>query len=168
MLRSSLDRYPIGGLTALHDAVIEGLGHLAEAANQKRVLVVLSDGDDNASRQSRANMMYRAAQSNALIYTIWTGDVASRRGNPGLLRRLATGNGGLAYMPKSERDVVSAFGTVATNIRRGYSIGYAPTKTAADGEYRHVKVVARAGGKQLSVRARDGYIAADAHDEIQR
>jgi VWFA-related protein len=59
-IMASLVRYPAGGRTALYDGVIEALAHIEGASNQKRVLVILSDGDDNASGQSRANMLYRA------------------------------------------------------------------------------------------------------------
>jgi VWFA-related protein len=163
MLEASFQRFPAGGMTALHDAVIEGLAHLEESSNQKRVLVILSDGEDNASRQPEKNMLYRAARSNALIYTIWTGDVSNRHGNPGLLRKLARENGGVAYRPETEREVVDAFGTIADNIRRVYSIGYVPTNSAKDGTFRRVKVLVHASGRQLRVRARDGYMAPD-HD----
>ena len=159
LLHESLIRRPMGGRTALHDAVVEGLAHLEESTNQKRVLLVLSDGDDNASQQSASNMLYRASQSSALIYTVWTGDLISGPGNAKLLDRLATRNGGLAYKPKSDTDVVRAFTTIAANIRQGYSIGYVPTNLSADGKYRKVKVLVRTRGRSLSVRARDGYTA---------
>jgi VWFA-related protein len=161
LLLSALGQRPPGGLTALHDAVIEGLSHLAEASHTKRVLVVLSDGKDNASQLSESNMLYRASQSSALIYTIWTGDLAQDRGNPRLLRALAQRSGGVAYAPRDEREVVTAFRQVAANVRRGYSIGYTPTNTANDGSYRHVKVLLNVPGRKLSVRVRDGYIAPD-------
>jgi Ca-activated chloride channel family protein len=150
-----------GGLTAVHDAVIEGLSHLTTSSNQKRVLVVLSDGKDNASRLSESNMLYRASQSSAIIYTIWTGDLAQDRGNAGLLKRLARETGGVAYQPKSERDVVDAFGEVAGTIRRSYTIGYTPTNSTADGSYRQVRVDVHTGGRRLTTRARQGYIAPD-------
>jgi VWFA-related protein len=159
LLSSAFARFPPGGLTALHDAVIDGLAHLAEASHQKRVLVVLSDGDDNASHASESDMLYRAAQSNALIYTIWTGDVTADRGNPRLLRTLAQRSGGVAYGPRSERETVSAFAEVAGNVRRGYSIGYTPSNGAADGTYRHVTVIVKASNRTVNVRTRDGYIA---------
>jgi Ca-activated chloride channel family protein len=161
LLLSALSRYAAGGLTALHDAVIEGLSRLAESSNQKRVLVVLSDGDDNASQRSESDMLYRAAQSNALIYTIWAGDVAQSRGNPGLLRTLARRTGGVSYAPGTERKTVEAFAEVAANIRRGYTIGYTPTNSARDGSYRHIKVLVQAPGRKVSVRVRDGYVAPD-------
>lgn len=161
LLLSALGQRQPGGLTALHDAVIEGLSHLAEASHTKRVLVVLSDGKDNASHLSESNMLYRASQSSALIYTIWTGDIAQDRGNPRLLRTLAQRTGGVAYAPRDEREIVNAFRQVATNVRRGYSIGYTPTNTANDGSYRHVKVLLDVPGRKLSVRVRDGYFAPD-------
>ena len=150
-----------GGMTALHDAVIDGLAHLAKARNQKRALVVLTDGDDNASTQSQSNMLYRASQSNAVIYTIWTGNLMPDEGNPKLLRRLAERSGGVAFTPRNEHEVVKAFAEIAGNIRRGYTISYAPKNTVNDGSYRKVTVVARAPGRRLTVRCRDGYTAPD-------
>jgi VWFA-related protein len=150
-----------GGMTALYDAVIDGLAHLARARNQKRALVVLTDGDDNASTQSESNMLYRASQSNAVIYTIWTGNLLPDDGNPRLLRRLAERSGGVAFTPRNEQEVVKAFTEIAGNIRRGYTISYAPKNSANDGTYRKVTVVARAPGRRLTVRCRDGYTAPD-------
>ena len=140
--------------------MIEGIEHLHEASHQKRVLVVLSDGDDNASMNSEEAMLERAARSDALIYTISTAELVSEDGNSRLLKKLAQRSGGVTYTPKTERAVVEAFREIAGNIRRGYSIGYVPTNTVRDGRYRRVKVSVRAPGyKNLSVIARDGYLA---------
>jgi len=159
-IEAAVSRFPPGGKTALHDAVIEGIEHLQEASHQKRVLVVLSDGDDNASMNSEDVMLQRAARSDALIYTISTAEL-SNEGNSGLLKKLAQRSGGVTYTPKTEREAVEAFREIASNIRRGYSIGYVPTNTVHDGRYRRVKVSVRAPGyKNLSVIARDGYLAA--------
>ena len=168
LLEASLLRYRPGGMTALHDAVIEGLGRLEESTNQKRVLVVLSDGEDNASHQSESNMLYRAARSSAIIYTIWSGDVSTEHGDPGLLRKLATRSGGVAYAPETESEVVTAFTRIAESIRRVYSIGYAPTNGARDGSYRRVKVLVHAGGRQLRIRVREGYTAPDDANAVAR
>jgi Ca-activated chloride channel homolog len=168
MILASLARFPAGGRTALYDAVVDALAHIEQARNQKRVIVVLSDGDDNASRQSEANMLYRASRSQALIYTIHTGDLSSDMGNPKVLRKLAAGNGGVAYQPRTEKDVVDAFAAVGRNIRRGYSIGYVPTNQKADGSYRRVRVAARMPGRSLSVRVREGYTAEDADATTSR
>jgi VWFA-related protein len=156
----AVTRFPPGGKTALYDAVIEGLEHLQEASHQKRVLVVLSDGDDNASMQSADTMLERAARSDTLIYTISTAELMGE-GHSGVLKKLAQRSGGVTYTPKSERAVIEAFREIAGNIRRGYSIGYVPTNSVHDGRFRRIKVSVRAPGhKNLSVIARDGYLAA--------
>lgn len=160
LVQASLQRHPPGGKTALHDAVVAGLEHLQEATHQKHVLVVLSDGDDNASRHSADDMLKRARRSSALIYAISTADLDSNVGNHRLLRKLADVTGGVTYRPRTEAEVVTAFKEIAENIRRGYSLGYVPTNTTHDGRYRRVKVTVRAPGlKNLSVSARDGYLA---------
>ena len=159
-IEAGVNRYAPGGQTAFHDAVIAALEHLQEASHQKRVLVVLSDGDDNASQHSSDIMLERAARSDALIYTVSTADLDTSVVKPRLLKKLAELSGGAAYTPDSDEDVVDAFMSIAENIRRGYSIGYVPTNTSPDGRFRRVKVTVRAPGfKNLSVSARDGYLA---------
>jgi Ca-activated chloride channel homolog len=159
-IEAAVTRFQPGGKTALHDAVIDGLEHLQEASHQKRVLVVLSDGEDNASVHSDDVMVERAVRSDALIYTVSTARLGAEVGRPGLLRRLARTSGGVAYSPRDERAVIDAFREIAGNIRRGYRIGYVPTNTARDGRFRRVKVSVRAPGqKNLTVIARDGYLA---------
>ena len=157
-LVASLQRFPAGGMTALYDAVIAGLKHLETATHQKRVLVVLGDGEDNASRSSREDMLAAATASNALIYTVAKRDTRSGAGgDAGLMRRLAAVSGGIAYFPSTEQDVVEDFGEIAGNIRRGYSIGYEPP-SAGDGRYHRVKVMVRVAGRSnLRAHARDGY-----------
>jgi len=160
LVRSTLTRFPVGGRTALHDAVVAGLEHLEEASHQKRVLIVLSDGKDNASRLSEEDMLQRAARSDAIIYTVSTERLGSVASNPRLLRKLADASGGAALFPRTERGVVEAFTEIAGNIRRGYSIGYVPSNTAHDGTYRRVRVMVRMPGlNNLTVNARDGYLA---------
>jgi Ca-activated chloride channel family protein len=162
MVQASLRKVAPGGKTAFHDAVIAGLSHIEQATHQKHVLIALSDGDDNASRYSEQQMFARAASSNALIYTISTAGLDPGVGNQRLLKRLAERTGGVTYQPKNEQDVVAAFGEIAANIRRGYSLGYVPTNSATDGRFRKVSVSVRGRGlKNLQVSARDGYVASD-------
>ena len=163
LLHGALATYRPGGRTALHDAVIAGLEHLELATHQKHVLVVLSDGEDNASRYSEDEMIERARESNAIIYTVSN---ANRRigmpGNPGVLRKLADVSGGVAYFPSSDEKVVENFDELAGNIRRGYSIGYVPAASRQSDEYRRVKVTVSAPGRGgLSARTRDGYRTTD-------
>ena len=157
---ASLTRFAPGGKTAFYDAVIAGLEHLLEASHQKRVLVVLSDGEDNASQHAEEDMLERARRSDALIYVVSTAELGTGIGNPRGLKKLAEISGGVAYQPESEQEVVDAFGEIARNIRRGYRIGYQPTNTTHDGRYRRVRVMVRAPGhRNLTVSARDGYLA---------
>jgi len=163
-LVASLARFTPGGKTALYDAVIAGLEQLDKGAYQKHVLVVLSDGGDNASEHTEKEMLQRVEASSALIYTIVDPDVFTPgEGNRGVLRRLAKLSGGLAYFPKSERQVVENFTEIAGNIRRGYSIGYAPGSGSHEHDRPHrLKVTVRVPGRSdLSVRVRNGYAESD-------
>jgi VWFA-related protein len=160
IVEASFRRFPAGGMTAVHDAVVAGLEHLEEASHQKRVLILLSDGKDNASRHAEDDMVQRAVRSDAIIYTVSTGRLAPASSNPSLMRKLAEVSGGVAFFPRSEEQVVAAFREVADNIRRGYSLGYVPTNATRDGRYRRVEVNVRVPGRDnLTVRARDGYLA---------
>jgi VWFA-related protein len=159
LLRTAVARYWAGGMTALHDAVIAGVDHLERATHQKRVLVVLSDGKDNASRHTRDEMLDRVRRSNAIVYTV--SNAARRIGgdaDPRALRRLAEAGGGVAYFPDSDDEVVESLDDIAGNVRRGYLIGYVPRNAAHDGKFRRVKVVVRAAGRgRLTARSREGY-----------
>jgi VWFA-related protein len=160
LLQASTAAIPAGGQTALYDAVIAALDHLQKAERQKHVLVVLSDGEDNASRRSEDEMMRRAAQSNALIYAVSTARLDTSVGNERLLRKLARSSGGELYTPRTERDVIGAFGEIGGKIREGYTLGYVSTNAAHDGSYRKLIVRVLAPGMRAPVvHVRDGYVA---------
>jgi Ca-activated chloride channel family protein len=160
MLRSAFAAMKPGGKTALHDAVIEALDRVEQANHQKHVIIVLSDGEDNASRHTRKEMYDRAVRSNVMIYTVATDDgLRGGSADPNVLRRLAKIGGGLSYFPRANTDVVDAFTEIARNVRRGYSIGYTPSNTSRDGAFRRVRVAVRVPGRKLTVRCRDGYTA---------
>jgi VWFA-related protein len=167
LLDAALARFRAGGRTALHDAVIAGLDHLGTASHQKRVLVVLSDGEDNASAHSEDEMIERVRSSSAIVYTVSNGNGrAGLGGNARLLRKLAEVSGGVAYFPDTDRKVVETLDRVAASIRRGYLIGYVPSNTLHDGTYRSVKVIVHTPGqKNLRVRSRDGYRAHNHPDD---
>jgi len=163
-LQASLQRFPAGGKTALYDAVIEGLDQLDRGSYQKHVLVVLSDGGDNASRHTEQEMLDRVEMSSAIVYTVVDPDVFTPgEGDRDVLKRLAKLSGGVAYFPKNSRDVVRDFEEIAGNIRRGYSIGYVPAAAQHVHNQTHrVKVLVRAPGhKGLSVRVRREYMESE-------
>jgi Ca-activated chloride channel family protein len=160
LLQASVAAIPAGGQTALHDAVIAGLDQLDTAERQKQVLVVLSDGEDNASRHSESDMLRRAERSNALIYAVSTARLDTAVGNERLLRKLARSTGGELFTPRTERDVVAAFADIGGTIRQGYTIGYVPTNSAHDGSYRKLIVrVLVPGMRPPAVHVREGYLA---------
>ena len=159
-LVQALNDVPAYGTTALYDAVEAGLAHARYANRGKKVLIVISDGGDNASHCRLPQVLADAERSDVLIYTIGLFDENDGDQNPGVLRKLARATGGEAFFPAETADVVSICGRIAEDIRQQYTIGYAPTNPKLDNTYRTIKVKASAPHRgRLIVRARAGYIA---------
>jgi Ca-activated chloride channel homolog len=152
---------PATGQTALYDAIAKGLEELQAGTRDKKVLLVISDGGDNASmRSSLTQVVNMAERSSVIIYTIGIFDKDDPDRNPGVLKRLAQATGGEAFLPDRFSEVVAICGRIARDIRHQYTIGYVPINPARDGAYRAIRVLARAKGHdRLSVRTRTGYIA---------
>jgi len=149
---------PAGGETALYDAITRGLEELRAGNRNRKVLIVVSDGGDNASARSLTQVMKLGGQSSAAIYTVGIFDEEDPDRNPRVLKRLAARTGGEAYLPKELSEVTAICERIARDIRHQYTIGYVPSNPARDGTYRSVRVVAR--GREhdrLSVRTRTGY-----------
>jgi len=161
VLERAIMAKPIRGQTALYDAVAKGLDELQAGSRDKKVLVVVSDGGDNASRRTLDQVMKLAEESTAVIYTVGVFDRDDPDQNPGVLHRLARATGGEAFLPAELDDVVAICERIARDIRHQYTIGYVPGNAARDGSYRAIRVLARTSGQgKLSVRTRTGYIAA--------
>jgi len=159
-LQVALSRVDPDGETALYDAVAVALEHLKTGNRDKKVLIVVSDGGDNASQHKLADIMALVAQSNAIIYTIGIFDDQDADRNPGVLKRLAKETGGEAFLPSSLAEVAPICERIARDIRNQYTIAYAPTNKKRDGTYRVIQVRASAPDhKRLSVRTRTGYVA---------
>ena len=160
--RSSMARAIVAhGMTAIYDAVIEGLRRVGSGALTRQVLIVISDGDDNASATSGEEVLAQVRESDAMIYTVVLTDPLTRDGDPRFLRRLAQATGGEAHAPRRVDDVPAAFERISRDIRSAYTLAYAPAHHRSDDGERHrraVRVYVRAkDGRVLSVRARDGY-----------
>jgi VWFA-related protein len=158
-LEAAILQAPATGQTALYDAVAAALERLQTSAQEKKVLIVISDGGDNASAHSLSGVLKMAGQSSAAVYAIGIFDGDDADQNPDVLGRLARATGGEAFFPGRLDEVVAICEQIARDIRNQYTIGYAPTGAAQPGVYRAIRVVAggAAYGK-LSVRARSGYI----------
>ena len=159
-LEYAITSVPVGGQTALYDAIAKALEELQAGSRDKKVLIVISDGGDNKSAQSLAQLMKLAGQSDAVIYTIGLYDETDPTRNLGMLRRLAQATGGVAYFPEEASELVAICERIARDIRHQYTIGYVPTNLSGDGAAHAIRVVARGkGNKSLTVRTRTSYIA---------
>ncbi len=151
------------GRTALYDAIVAGLEMLARGEHERKVLLVVSDGGDNASQTTFDEVRTRSAISNVTIYTIGLTDPdpTATEANPKRLRELADLTGGEAFSLRDARQVSGVTRQIAGDIRVAYTIAYMPTNTAHTGSLRRVRVDVRApDGRRVFARARTGYIAA--------
>jgi VWFA-related protein len=150
-------------MTALYDAIAFAVRRVEGRAAQKKVLLVISDGADNASRTTLDEVLTLARHGDAVIYSVGLFDPLERHGGRNVLRQLARETGGLSFFPQEPGDLVSILERVALEIRSGYTIGYHTANAALDGSYRRLRVVVRPPpGTRVDVRARDGYLAGHA------
>lgn len=158
-LGSALAALRPDGRTALYDALTEGLDHLARGSRPRKVLVVISDGGDNASQATLERVLTRARDSNAVIYTIGIFDDQDFDRNPGVLKSLARTTGGERFLPHSPGELLQVCERIAREIRSGYTIGYVPPDR--DGAYHRVRVqIDPSPSRGSTVRTRPGYFAA--------
>jgi Ca-activated chloride channel family protein len=162
-LEAALATIITSGQTALYDALDAALEHLKKGSRDKKVLIVISDGGDNASKQKLAQVMALARQSDAIIYTIGLFDEQDDDRNPRVLKQLAAETGGEVFLPESIKDAVPVCERIARDIRNQYTIAYVPTNRRQDGTFRTIEVRAvktgSAGRGRLSIRTRPGYRA---------
>lgn len=156
-LRSALSRIGTRGKTALYDAVAHALDYLERGRHDEKVLIVLSDGGDNASATTFERLAAKAAASAAVIYTVGLFAADDPDANPGVLKKLAGMSGGDAFMPGDIGEVVTILERIAREIRTAYSIGYVSTNTKRDGTFRKLRVSVRRSGRNIRVRHREGY-----------
>jgi Ca-activated chloride channel homolog len=157
-LEAAILKAPVTGQTALYDAVGVALQRLQAGSRDKKALIVISDGGDNASALTLPHILNKAGQSSAIVYTIGIFAEGDDR-NPDVLRRLARATGGAAFFPALD-EVVATCERIARDIRNQYTIGYVSTNTAQSSAYRRIRVVARSASKSnLAVRTRSGYFA---------
>jgi VWFA-related protein len=153
---------PTQGQTALYDAVDAALQQLQTSGREKKVLIVISDGGDNASKHKLGEVLKRVEESSAVVYTIGIFENDDPDKNPDVLRRLAHITGGEAFFPHELSEVVAICERIAHDIRNQYTVGYVSSNVAQPGAYRSIKLVARAAGKgKLSVRTRAGYMVGE-------
>ena len=165
-LRTALLKITASGQTALYDAIAVALDHLKQGTNDKKYLIVVSDGGDDASRHSLSDILTLARSSNVAIYSVGIVNENFSDENPGVLRKLSKVTGGEFFLPESVPEVIDTLKIIARDIRQQYTLGYVPDNQAADGKFRNIRVTASApDGRKLSVRTRAGYLAPAAPPE---
>jgi len=163
-LKEALERIDSRGSTALRDAVIGSLDHLKKGTKDKKVLLLVTDGEDNASHNSLERTLREIQKTDTVIYTIGLlgseGKKEAKRAKK-VLQEIAAASGGVAYFPESVDDVHNICEQVAHDIRNQYILAYYPTNTNRDGTFRavSVEVIPPRGRGKLIARTRNGYYA---------
>jgi Ca-activated chloride channel family protein len=163
-LKEALERIDSRGSTALYDAVIGSLDHVKKGAKDKKVLLVVTDGEDNTSHNSLEKTVREIQKTDTVIYTIGLLSEESKKNAKRARRALediAKASGGLAFFPENVDDVRSICEQVAHDIRNQYTLAYYPTNTKRDGTFRtvQVEVIPPRGRGKLTARTRNGYYA---------
>jgi VWFA-related protein len=158
-LRQALWNNPAEGMTALYDGILDSLRQLEQGKQDKKSLVVITDGGDNASSHNFKNVVEAVQSTRATIYTVGVFDEEDPDRNPGLLRRLAGISGGVAYLPKNLEELPEICRGIAKDIRNRYTIGYVPVRTNDKSSLRSIKVsITDAGSQKFIVHARTSYL----------
>ncbi len=161
-LDEGLTKIDSRGGTAMRDAVLMSMDHVKQKAKRdKKVLLVITDGDDNSSANSLEKLVREAQQSEVLVYAIGLlTEEAQREAKRAkrALDNLTEATGGQSYYPKELGEVDKIAQKVAHEIRNQYVIAYSPANQTLDGSFRQIKVTAT-GPNRPTVRTRSGYYA---------
>lgn len=165
-LREALEKVEARGGTALYDALVASSVYMKDHAKlQKKVLFVVTDGEDNASRESLEEAVRRLQEENGpAVYAIGLlGEEKQRRARRAL-ETIAQRTGGISFFPRTLDEVDAISSSVAHDIRNQYTIGYKPSTPKSVGGYRAIRVEAKAKGYgKLTVRTRSGYYPGQEH-----
>jgi Ca-activated chloride channel homolog len=162
-LKEALEKIDARGGTALYDAVVASADHLKQNARlEKKVIFVVTDGEDNASSETLEQAVKQLQLENGpSVYAIGIlGDEEHPKRARKALQIIADHTGGIAFFPKTLDEVDAISKTIANDIRNQYAIGYKPTNPKKPGDFREIRVEAKAKGHgKLVVRTKSGYYA---------
>ncbi len=149
------------GETAMRDALLLGIEHLRHAAKKdKKVLLVVTDGEDNSSVETLPHLVQAAHQADVILYGVGLLSAeessSAERARKELAELTAT-TGGRAWFPADVAEIQRITPEIAHEVRNQYIVGYSPTNQAADGAFRKVRVDVALPG--VTVRTRSGYYA---------
>jgi Ca-activated chloride channel homolog len=161
-MEEALDHMETKGGTAMRDAISMSMDYLkGKAKKDKKVLVIVTDGNDNTSNINLEELMRKAQQSDVLIYSIGIlSEEEPREAKKAkhALHDLAVASGAMDYYPKDLEEVDKEVPEIAHEIRNQYTLAYSPLNPALDGTYRKITVTVNAPGRPV-VRSRNGYYA---------
>jgi VWFA-related protein len=148
------------GKTALFDAVSAGVDYAARGSRAREVLVVISDGGDNASAIGFDDLVRKAEASNVVIYAVALADPnGGGHEESRTLQQLADATGGRMFKPSAPKDIDAALQAIGRDVRHAYTLAYAPA-AQGDGAFHRLAVTVRStDGKILVARTRAGYRA---------
>ena len=152
--------------TALYDAVYLGLERVTRGSHQKKAMLIISDGQDNASRYNFGEVRRLMKESDVVTYAVGILDKGDASGALGLqgqafLDELSSVTGGKSFYPQTDVEMDEIFERIALELRHQYSVGYTPKDFQPDGKWRKVKIKVKPprGLPRLTVRGREGYFA---------
>lgn len=152
--------------TALYDAVYLGIERVTRGSHQKRALMIISDGQDNASRYNFGEVRRLMKESDVVTYAVGIMDGGDMSGSLGMqgqafLDELTSVTGGKSFYPQTDVEMDEIFERIALELRHQYSIGYTPKDFQPNGKWRKVKIKVKPprGMPRLTVRGREGYYA---------
>jgi Ca-activated chloride channel homolog len=157
--RALTDVFAPAGRTALFDAIDGGLRYVLKGSRERRALVVLSDGGDNASHTGFTGALISTQASNTVVYTVALVGAVDSEVDPRTLARFAETSGGAAFAPRDIAGVERAFQRIAQDIRHSYTIGYERANGGRPGFHRIHVDVRSPDGRKLLTRTREGYHA---------
>jgi Ca-activated chloride channel homolog len=157
-LSKAFSRLRTIGETALYDALVVAIEHLRKSPLQRKAILLISDGGDNASRHTLDQVVNLAGQSNAVIYTIGVFDESDEDKNPRVLKHLATLTGGQFFTPTRLSELPGICKRIADDIRSQYVLAYAPPNRTDNSSFHKIQVSVKAPHhSRLHVRTREGY-----------
>ncbi len=147
------------GRTALYDAIYLGLEKMSQARNDKKALIVITDGEDNTSRYTFSEVKDRVKESDTQIYVI--GERGELGYGRGIINEIVRLTGGRAFFPHNFKQLDYFVDLIHTELRNQYVLGFVPLDQNFSGEWRklRVKLDPPEGLPKLTVRAREGYFA---------
>jgi Ca-activated chloride channel homolog len=160
-LSKSIRKMRAGGSTSLYDAVYLAASEKLAKQDGRRIMVIISDGDDSSSRITMPEVLETVQRHDIVIYTISTnspglGGNGKTQGDK-ILKRFSEDTGGRMFSPAKMEDLGSSFSNISQELRAQYALAYRSTNTLANGAFRRIRI--EPAKKSYSVRARNGYYA---------